>query len=116
MDDNTNGIGGTSIANAKQTRISIDVQINHAGEVNKARYMPQDQKIIATKNVNGEVDLFDYFKHPKTPLNDEVKPDLRLLGHSQEGYGLAWNPMKKGLRLSGSDDCRVCVWDISATN
>lgn len=78
--------------------------------------MPQDQKIIATKTTNGEIDLFDYFKHPKTPLNDEVKPDLSLLGHTQEGYGLAWNPMKKGLLLSGSDDCRVCVWDINATN
>ena len=45
--------------------------------------MPQDQKnIIATKTVNGEIDLFDYFKHPKTPVNDEVKPDLRLLGHT----------------------------------
>ena len=45
-----------------------------------------------------------------------MKPDLRLLGHTQEGYGLAWNPIKKGYLLSGSDDCRVCVWDINATN
>lgn len=78
--------------------------------------MPQDQRIIATKTVDGEVDIFDYYKHPKTPVNDEVKPDLRLLGHTQEGYGLAWNPIKKGLLLSGSDDCRVCIWDIQATN
>lgn len=62
LDDNTNGIGGSTIvgsktkggkdtqnkenednkllANSKQARISIDVQINHQGEVNKARYMP----------------------------------------------------------------------------
>lgn len=63
--------------------MAIDVQINHQGEVNRARYIPQDQRnIIATKTVSGEIDLFDYFKHPKTPVNDEVKPDLRLLGHT----------------------------------
>jgi histone-binding protein RBBP4 len=78
--------------------------------------MPQDQKIIATKTVDGEVHLFDYYKHPKVPVNDEVKPDLRLLGHSQEGYGLAWNPLKKGLLLSGSDDCKIVAWDINSTN
>lgn len=118
LDDNTNGIGGTGITNQKLPRITIDVQINHQGEVNRARFMPQDQKnIIATKTVNGgEIYLFNYFKHPKTPINDEVKPDLRLLGHTQEGYGLAWNPLKKGLLLSGSDDCRVCVWDVNETN
>ena len=116
LDDNTNGIGGAGITSNKQTRISIDIQINHQGEVNRARYMPQDKKIIATKTVNGEVHIFDYYKHPKTPETDEVKPDLRLIGHEQEGYGLAWNPIQKGLLLSGSDDCRVCVWDINQTN
>ena len=40
LDDNVNGIGGSGIAKEKQARISIDVQINHQGEVNKARYMP----------------------------------------------------------------------------
>ena len=84
--------------------------------MNRARAMPQDNKIIATKTVSGEVNLFDYFKHPKTPENDEVKPDLRLIGHQQEGYGLAWNPISKGILLSGSDDCRTCIWDINSTN
>lgn len=31
------GIGGTNI---KSDRISVEMQINHLGEVNKARYMP----------------------------------------------------------------------------
>lgn len=53
--------------------------------------MPQSHKIIATKTVSGEVHIFDYFKHGST-TNEEVKPDLRLLGHTREGYGLDWNP------------------------
>jgi histone-binding protein RBBP4 len=72
--------------------------------------------IIATKTVSGEVHIFDYFKHPSKPLNDEVKPDLKLLGHKREGFGLAWNPVRPGLLLSGSDDNLVCLWDVNAPN
>lgn len=79
--------------------------------------MPQNPKIIATKTVDdGEVHIFDYSKHPSTPENDEVRADLRLIGHNQEGYGLAWNKHREGILLSGSDDCRVCIWDIEKTN
>lgn len=117
LDDNTNGLGGSGPIAAKQARIKIDVQINHQGEVNRARYMPQNPKIIATKTVDdSEVHIFDYSKHPCTPENDEVRADLRLIGHTAEGYGLAWNKHREGLLLSGSDDCRVCIWDIEKTN
>ena len=75
--------------------------------------MPQSYKIIATKTISGEVHIFDYFKHGGQPSTDEVKPDLRLLGHTREGYGLAWNPKQLGLLLSGSDDNKICLWDIN---
>lgn len=97
----------------KNDRIQVELQINHQGEVNRARYMPQAHKIIATKTVSGEVHIFDYFKHGTCPTTDEVKPDLVLLGHDKEGYGLDWNPLQKGLLLSGSDDNRICIWDIN---
>lgn len=38
----------------------------------------------------------------------------RLKGHDQEGYGMAWSPKIEGLLISGSDDKKVCMWDISA--
>ena len=78
--------------------------------------MPQSNNIIATKTISGEVHIFDYFKHPSKPQNDEVKPDLKLLGHKREGFGLAWNPVRPGLLLSGSDDNLVCVWDVNNPN
>ena len=92
------------------------MQINHAGEVNKARYMPQNHNIIATKTPSGEVHIFDYFKHPSKPQNDEVKPDLKLLGHKKEGFGLNWSQVNAGYLASGSDDNRICVWDVNAPN
>mmetsp|Transcript_32022 Transcript_32022/g.42438 ORF Transcript_32022/g.42438 Transcript_32022/m.42438 type:complete len:180 (-) Transcript_32022:417-956(-) len=78
--------------------------------------MPQMHKIIATKTVSGEVHIFDYFKHGTCPTTDEVRPEMVLLGHTQEGYGLDWNPLRAGLLLSGSDDNRICVWDVNGQN
>lgn len=96
--------------------MQIIQQINHDGEVNRARYMPQNQFIIATKTVSAEVYVFDYSKHPsKPPLDGVCNPELRLRGHSSEGYGLSWSIFKQGFLLSGSDDAQICLWDINAT-
>lgn len=75
--------------------------------------MPQKRNIIATKTVSGEIHIFDYFKHPTTPETDEVKPQLKLAGHTKEGYGLSWNLKQEGLLLSGADDASILIWDIS---
>lgn len=91
-------------------------QINHEGEVNRARYMPQNQFYIATKTVSAEVYVFDYSKHPSKPPQDgQCNPDIRLRGHKTEGYGLSWSPIKDGHLLSGSDDAQICLWDIRGT-
>ncbi|CAL0329652.1 unnamed protein product [Lupinus luteus] len=96
-------------------KVQIVQQINHEGEVNRARYMPQNPFIIATKTVSAEVHVFDYSKHPPKPLQDGVSnPDLRLTGHDSEGYGLSWNTFKQGHLLSGSEDAQICLWDINA--
>ena len=78
--------------------------------------MPQSHNIIATKTVSGEVHIFDYFKHPSKPSTDEVKPEIKLLGHKKEGYGLSWNPVNAGLLVSGGDDNLICVWDVNRPN
>ena len=100
----------------KNERIQVETQINHSGEVNRARYMPQSHKIIASKTISGDVHIFDYFKHGVSPTTDEVKPELVLLGHQREGYGLDWSPLQAGLLLSGSDDCKICLWDVNQQN
>ena len=52
-----------TLGGPKNDRIQVELQMNHQGEVNRARYMPQSHKIIATKTTSGEVHIFDYFKH-----------------------------------------------------
>ena len=81
----------------------------------RARHMPQNHFLIATKTVNSEVYVFDYTQHPsKPPTDGKCSPNLRLTGHKAEGYGLAWSPHMEGHLLSGSDDAQICLWDISA--
>ncbi|ORX91076.1 WD40 repeat-like protein [Basidiobolus meristosporus CBS 931.73] len=95
-------------------KISITQRIPHEGEVNRARYMPQNPEIIATKAVSGEVFIFDHTKHPLVPeANAVCSPDIKLVGHTKEGYGLSWSPYLQGHVLSASEDTTVCQWDIS---
>ena len=56
--------------------------------------------------------LFNYLKHPKKPLDMQLKQEMRLSGHTKEGFGLNWNSKKEGYLISGSDDNRIRVWDI----
>lgn len=100
-----------------ENKIEVETRINHNGEVNKARVMPQKYNVIATKSPSGEVNIFDYFKHPPKPSDSNpLGSQIRLLGHTKEGYGLSWNPLKEGLLLSGSDDHKVCLWDIASSH
>ncbi|KAF6024783.1 Caf1 [Bugula neritina] len=96
-------------------KIEIEIKINHEGEVNRARYMPQNPTIIATKTPSSDVLVFDYTKHPSKPEpNGECQPELRLTGHQKEGYGLSWNPNLDGNLLSASDDHTICLWNVNA--
>jgi len=69
--------------------------------------MPQKYNIIASKTVGGEIHIFDYTKHPTKPKDNHVNPNLCLVGHNEQGYGLSWNYKKPGMLLSGSYDKKV---------
>ncbi|KAJ6237188.1 wd40 repeat family [Anaeramoeba flamelloides] len=73
-------------------------------EINRARYNPFDPQIIATKNADGKIYLYN--------LEKEENPFAILKGHDKEGYGLSWNKYKQGLLLSGSYDNKICVYDL----
>jgi WD40 repeat protein len=112
-DNNVNNMSSVNNYAKLENKLEIETRINHQGEVNKARAMPQKFNIIATKTPSGEVHIFDFFKHPPKPAENTPRPEMRLLGHTKEGYGLNWNSKKEGYLLSGSDDQRTCIWDIN---
>lgn len=116
-------------------KIEVVQRIIHDGEVNRARYMPQNADLIATKTKStgvcstsffavstfGCVDLsagliyiFDRTKHPsKPPRGGKCTPNLKLTGHDEEGYGLDWSIHNEGWLLSGAGDKLICFWDIT---
>jgi len=96
-------------------KIEVEMKINHEGEVNRARYMPQNPSIIATKTPTCEVLVFDTSKQQNQDPSGKCKPDFRLRGHKKEGYGLSWNANMNGHLLSASDDQTICLWDINGT-
>lgn len=87
-------------------------KINHPGEVNKARYQPQNPEIIASLCVDGKVLIFDRTKHPMQPKDATVKFEAELVGHEAEGFGLAWSPLKEGHLVTGNEDKTVRTWDL----
>jgi len=103
-----------------QAQVDMVARYGHSGEVNRARYMPQNPRIVATKSggEGGELYLFDMQALGNKLLTnkDQHSADhyLTLRGHTKEGYGLCWNERKSGYLLSGSHDNRVCVWDVLA--
>ena len=48
------GFGGVT------SKVEVTQKINHEGEVNRARYMPQNPYLIATKSVASDVYVFDW--------------------------------------------------------
>lgn len=108
-DDERGELGGHTLP--PQPRIQITQRIPHPGEVNRARYMPQKPDVIATRAVSGEVLIWDRTKHTDEPdRNNTIKPEIRLVGQTREGFGLAWNPVKEAHVLGGSEDMTICHW------
>ncbi len=103
--------GGVGGKDGNGIKFSIVQRIDHPGEVNKARYMPQNPDLIATIGIEGRVLVWDRTKHSSMP-NGMPNPQLRLAGHDKEGYGLSWSPHREGQLVTGSEDGTVKLWYV----
>mmetsp|Transcript_21307 Transcript_21307/g.29644 ORF Transcript_21307/g.29644 Transcript_21307/m.29644 type:complete len:503 (+) Transcript_21307:94-1602(+) len=119
----TNTAGGASsssaASNASVGKIDIKMKIRHDGEVNRARYMPQNHFMVASRGPNPEIYIWDLSKHPSFPEDSDstaTSPQAVLAGHDREGYGLAWSKLTQGRLVSGSEDTTLCLWDINSNS
>lgn len=101
--------GGPSKKPPMEMKFTIVQKIDHKGEVNKARYQPQNINLIATMCTDGRVMIFDRTKHPLSPTG-QVNPQMELIGHESEGFGLSWSPHEAGHLATGSEDQTVRLW------
>lgn len=105
------GYGGGASKKQAQMEVKFEIvqRIDHKGEVNKARYQPQNPNIIATMCTDGRVMIWDRTKHPLQPTG-HVNPQMELIGHEAEGFGLSWSPHEAGHLATGSEDQTVRLW------
>jgi len=104
-------IGGYSDS-SREWNYKTTMRINHEGPVHRARYMPQNPTVMATKSDRASTSVFYLPKHPSEPTNSECKPDLLLTGHEDGGFGLSWSTFDTGKLASGGSDGRICIWNI----
>ncbi|CAN8095365.1 unnamed protein product [Discula destructiva] len=105
------GYGRESLA----MRLNVVQKIDHPSEVNKARYQPQNPDMIAAWCIDGRVLVYNRTKHSSTPTGTS-NPDIELLGHEKEGFGLNWSPHDAGILVSGGEDATVRLWDLNTMN
>ena len=100
-----------------EKKFEIVTKIPHEGEVNKVKASPKESNIMATQTNKGEIHIFDYFKCPPRPEDENIsKPTKRLISHTKIGYGLSWSLFKSEYLLSSSYDGSVCLWDLNSNN
>jgi WD40 repeat protein len=117
------GAGGTGGGSSRVGKIEIKMKINHEGEVHRARYMPQNHFIVASRGPAPELYIWDFAKHPSFPTTDAAEqsggqsnspfcPQAICTGHSKDGYAMAWSPHTEGRLVSGSEDANLLLWDV----
>ncbi|EPY49913.1 kinetochore protein Mis16 [Schizosaccharomyces cryophilus OY26] len=118
FDEDTIDITPANVRRAQREgsyNIEITQKICHDGEVNRARYMPQNPDIVATMGVAGNSYIFNLNDHGALPTNNSL-PQAILHGHTSEGYGLCWNPNQTGRLATAAEDQFICLWDINTSS
>jgi WD40 repeat protein len=121
-DEEKKEVGGYGLhhnTNTSQNRVGkmeIKMKINHEGEVHRARYMPQNHFIVASRGPAPELYIWDFAKHPSFPPENDPTfcPQAICVGHTKDGYAMAWSPHEEGKLASGSEDANLLLWDVRA--
>lgn len=90
-----------------QRRLHLLRKWRHPGEINKVRF-DEELGLIATQTNSGDILIYDY---------NDIASDTSvrtLKYHLKEGFGLEWSPTSQGRLLSGNEDSKIALWDLSS--
>jgi histone-binding protein RBBP4 len=99
------------------SKLNPMIEIVHDGDVNRARFMPSDYFIVATR-MGLDIGVFKFDEMESKPKDDTCRPYIKGVGHSEEGYGLDWSQRLQNYLLSCGMD-GTFVWNVdrqSVTN
>lgn len=91
--------------------------INHFGDVNRARYMPQNPDVIASANHLGQISIFERTKLPMRQAEGEIRSHaLFIPTNAVEGeiFAIDWNAAKEGELISGDANGNLYLYDITS--
>ncbi|CAB11602.1 histone H3-H4 chaperone, CAF assembly factor (CAF-1) complex subunit C, Pcf3 [Schizosaccharomyces pombe] len=108
--EDTGELGGYSMQHS--CKFQISQRILHNGDVNRVRHMPQNPNIIATMSSCGNAYIFDRTKYTSMPA-EEFLPNISLIGHKKEGFGLSWNRQQNCRLVTAANDSKILEWDLN---
>lgn len=109
------------IGRVPNKKLHLMQSISHLGDVNRAKYMPQNPDVIASANNLGDLVVYDRTKHSsfQSALASEVvaAPELRLVSGatsdtSVDIFALDWNQQKEGSLVSATTHGHVSIYDL----
>lgn len=97
-------------------KVEVIKEFNHEGDVNKARINPFNSDMVVTKSSDSNLYLYNLsnkINYSNNLGNETLSYTSKLVGHSEEGYGLSWSSLKSNYLLSGSNDHTICLYDLT---
>ncbi|RCK67401.1 Chromatin assembly factor 1 subunit p50 [Candida viswanathii] len=97
-------------------------KINHLGDVNRARYMPQKPNIIASANNLGDLVIYERTRHKSfrnTMLDDTEMSEVQMklsnkhIQSTADIFAIDWNQNEEGLLLSGDMNGIINLYDLT---
>lgn len=95
--------------------------VQHHGEVNRIRCMPQSPGIIATMAGTGKAHIYDLtgvynsmqIKGPRAQHHN--KAEFTFAGHRSEGFAVDWSPAIAGRLATGDCSGNIHIWNANAS-